>query len=81
MSLTPQDVADTLNAAGFDDTTKFGQMLSAVSPLVQREVLLARIAKAQSDAQATNAASQSAVQTLQAQLNTLDATFNQTFGA
>lgn len=69
MALTPQDVADALNAAGIDTPQKFAAMIGQTALLSERESLKAAIDARQAKAQADAGKAQAEVQALQQQYN------------
>lgn len=77
--LTPQDVADAVNALEIDKAT-FTQFLAGAALLAERNQIQAKIAQAQAAQQAAVAAAAGTIQALNSQLAALDAQYNQQFG-
>lgn len=78
--MTPQDIADAVNALGIDKAT-FTQFLAAAALLNRRNVILAQIDKANADANAGMTAAQGAITTLRTELAAVDAQYNALVGS
>lgn len=74
--LTPQDVADQLNAAGLDTPEKFGEFVKFAGSIVRRNTIGYQIQKIQEDRRAANQAADQQVAQLNAQITDLDKTLS-----
>lgn len=72
MPLSPQDVADQLNANGIDTPEKFGSFISFAAVLTRRNELGFAIQKAQADRQAAIQEADARIAELVAEVAELD---------
>lgn len=72
--LTPQDVADALNANGIDTPAKLGDFVKFAGSILQRNTLAYQIQHIQEDRRAANQAADRQVAALNAQVADLDKT-------
>lgn len=73
MAITPQQVADVLNASGMDDPEKFTGFIAQAGPLIQRNALLSQIEKLREDQATAIAATQAQIQAISDQIAAIDA--------
>lgn len=70
--ISPQDVADVLNAAGIDTSQKFAGFIGAAGPLIRRNELLSQIEGLRRGRQQSAAATEAQIQDLQRQVAEID---------